>query len=216
MKFNCTSTLLIALSLILIQAPVCQSQENETDSNLDQAKVVDSTEPVELTYGMARNLVTADLGNPEFESIIPSIQRARLVYSDDTLLVFDRDSLILVQTVHTPGQVTEGFVLAEGAEKNLKIDARLLASRPKLAAPEVEQRLVRGQAFLYAPGSSTTMTQGIHFSPAAGCLFGDACGGWGGTCGVGCQQIPFPFSGSGDPLRRLMFRIKNDVCHVCP
>lgn len=216
MKFNCTNTLLIALSLILIQAPVCQSQENETDSNLDQAKVVDSTEPVELTYGMARNLVTADLGNPEFESIIPSIQRARLVYSDDTLFIFDRDSLILVQTVHPPEKVIEGFVMAEGAEKNLKIDARLLASRPKLAAPEVEQRLVRGQAFLYAPESSTTMNQGIHFSPAAGCLFGDACGRWGGTCGVGYQQITIPFSGSGDPLRRLMFQIKNDVCHVRP
>lgn len=91
MKFNCTNALLIALSLTLFQAPVCQSQENETDSNLDQTKVVDSTEAVELTYGMARNLVTADLGNPEFESIIPSIQRARLVYSDDTL---DRKSVV--------------------------------------------------------------------------------------------------------------------------
>ena len=216
MKYNCTNALLIALSLILMQAPVCQSQENETDLNLDQTKVGDSTEPVELTYGMARNLVTAGLGKPEFESIIPSIQRTRLVYSDDTLLIFDRDSLILVQAVHSPGKVIEGFVMAEGAEKNLKIDARLLASRPKLASPEVEQRLVRGQAFLYAPEASTIMNQGIHFSPAAGCLFGDAFGGWGGSCGVSCQQNACQFSGPGDPLSRLMFRIKHDVCRVCP
>ncbi len=216
MKFNCTNALLIALRLILFQSPACQSQENEADANLDQTKVVDSTEAVELTYGMARNLVTADLGNPEFESIIPSIQRARLVYSDDTLFIFDRDSLILVQTVHPPEKVIEGFVIAEGAEKNLKIDARLLASRPKLAAPEVEQRLVRGQAFLYAPGASTMMAGGIHFSPATGCLFGTACGLRGGAYGVECQQNVYQVSNHGDPFGRLLFRIKRDVFHVCP
>ena len=55
-----------------------------------------------LTYGMARELVIQELGSPTFESIIRSLQRARVVYADSTRLVVDRDSLVLVQTVIPP------------------------------------------------------------------------------------------------------------------
>ena len=78
-----------------------------------------------LTYGMARELVIQELGSPTFESIIRSLQRARVVYADSTRLVFDRDSLVLVQTVIPPKMDRDGFAIAEGAGEFLKIDTRL-------------------------------------------------------------------------------------------
>ena len=222
MKFILINTLVIPLLFVFVKAPICSGQESGADTTAKQSDTEKFSEPVELTYGMSRNLVIKDLGNPEFESIIHSLRRARVVYSDDTVLVFDRDSLVLVQTVIPPKTSDEGFAMAKGADKELKIDTRLLEGRPQLAEPEVEHRFVREQAFFYAPNTSVIMNDGIHFSPVVNtCLFGPACGTIvDGRCAA-CRQNACPHnawkaSGPSDSIRRLMHCIKRDVCHVSP
>lgn len=211
-----TSTFLVPLVLMFFQPLICSGQEESLGRSAGQSDTADTFESVELTYGMSRNLVIADLGSPEFESVIPSLQRARLIYSDDTVCVFDRDALVLVQPVLPPQMSGEGFAEVKGAQKVLQIDTRLLAAKPQLREPAVEQELVRNQKFFFAPGPLASMDNGIHFSPATGCLFGNACGAHCGGHGVACQNNACPVSASTDPVRRLMHRIKRDVFHVCP
>ncbi len=105
--------------------------------------------------------------------------------------------------------------VAEGAGEVLKIDTRLLAIQPQLPNPADEHRLIRDQAFFYAPGLPVAMNNGIQFSPVSGCLLGPVCHAVAGNC-VTCPQNARRFSGSSDPISRLLLRIKRDVCHVCP
>ena len=202
--------------LVLLQSALCTGQDTGTDTklvpeNVAQAAGGETNPPVVLTYGMARELVIQELGNPAFESIVRSLQRAKVIYSDNTRLVFDRDSLVLVETVIPAKMDSEGFAIAEAAGKELRIDSRLLAAQPQLPEPAEEHRLIRDQAFFFAPGMPATMNAGIPFSPVSGCLFGPAAGRL-----PACQQNVFQHSTAGDPFSRLLFSIKRDLCHVCP
>jgi hypothetical protein len=220
MKTTFVNTGSVTLLLFLFQTALCSGQDTGNSTTLAQSNVAQSsqgvtTETVVLTYGMARELVIQELGNPSFESIVRSLQRARVIYADSTRLVFDRDSLVLVKTVIPAKMDGDGFAVAEGAGEVLKIDTRLLAIQPQLPNPADEHRLIRDQAFFYAPGSPVAMNNGIQFSPVSGCLLGPVCHAVAGNC-VTCPQNARRFSGSSDPISRLLLRIKRDVCHVCP
>ena len=212
----------VVLFLIVLPTTWCSGQGTDTDTkpateNVIGASSGETTDAVMLTYGMARSLVIEELGSPAFESIIPSMQRARVVYSDMTRFVFDKDSLVLVETV-TPVKMNrdEGFAVAEAAGKDLRIDSRLLAAKPQLPEPAEEHRLIRDQAFLFASGVPANVDQGITFSPVmSGCLLGPARGNAAGIY-PGYQQHGFHHFGGGDAISRLMERIRREVCHVCP
>ena len=213
MKNSITIAGSLVFLLVLLQAACCVGQESGTEAAQGTAQVSagEAKEPVVLTYGMARELVMRELGNPAFESIIRSLQRARLVYSDGTRLVFDRESLVLVKTVVPAKMDGEDFATAEACDKELKIDSRLLAAQPQLSEPAEEHRLIRGQSFFFAPGGPVTMNNGIQFSPVSGCFLGPVAGqlrAW----QPGASLHPK----AGDPLSRMLLRIKSDVCHVCP
>ena len=220
MKTTFVNTGSVTLLLFLFQTALCSGQDTGNSTTLAQSNVAQSsqgvtTETVVLTYGMARELVIQELGNPSFESIVRSLQRARVIYADSTRLVFDRDSLVLVKTVIPAKMDGDGFAVAEGAGEVLKIDTRLLAIQPQLPNPADEHRLIRDQTFFYAPGLPVAMNNGIQFSPVSGCLLGPVCHAVAGNC-VTCPQNARRFSGSSDPISRLLLRIKRDVCHVCP
>ena len=216
MKTTFTATSSLVFMLVLLQAAWCAGQDANIENqpaleNTGQSSEGGTKEPVVLTYGMARELVIEELGNPAFESIIRSLQRARLVYSDSTRLVFDRESLVLVKTVIPAKMDGEDFATAEAVGKDLRIDARLLAAQPQLPHPAEEHRRIRDQAFFFAPGVPATMSDGIPFSPVSGCLLGPA------ACRLpACQQNVSQRARGADLFGHLLFRIKRDVCHVCP
>ena len=212
----------LMLFLVMLQTTWCSGQVPYTVSetaaeNVAGASNVEANNSFTLTYGMARPLLIEELGSPAFESIIPSMQRARVVYSDMTHFVFDKDSLVLVETV-TPAKMNrdEGFAVVEAAGRDLRIDARLLAAKPQLLEPAEEHQLIRDKAFFFASGAPANLAQGINFSPVmSGCLLGPARCTASGFC-PGYPQNGFHQSGGGDAISRLMEIIRRDVCHVCP
>ncbi len=210
MKRKITKTVFAPLLLAFIFNSSCFGQDGD-NAGADQVASSEASKSVELIYGMSRNQVIEALGNPEFESIIDSLQRARIVYADDTVLFFDKDLLVLVRTVDPPATSVDGFAMGAGADEVLKIDERLLEGKPKLREPTEEHQLMGDRAFFFASSPGVMSDNGIYFSPANGCLLRPAAGLYPKFNQNACRP-----SGAADPFSRLLLRIKRDVCHVCP
>ncbi|MEL6105789.1 MAG: BBP7 family outer membrane beta-barrel protein [Planctomycetota bacterium] len=174
--------------------------------------VVEKNTLVELTHGMTRDRVIKLLGTPDFESIVGSLQRARVDYGE-TELLFEDNRLIALKSAEDP-------LLSDDGRLAVDFDGTKIIYTHDLVLPEQgplpvgEERRPIDDEFYFAPSNPGDDEIPIPFTPSMPPTLLDTCGECGsqecGGCGAktgdqacgldSCGDVPWTFRFSIDAL----------------
>ncbi|MDG2222255.1 MAG: hypothetical protein P8L85_12810 [Rubripirellula sp.] len=144
-------------------APIATTSVNST-----------ADETIEIKYGMQRHRVIDLVGTPSINSLINSLQRARIRYDDETTMLFEDNRLISISTPLELEDLGEGRVSVSRAGKSLVFDRSLLLPEPQ-RLPVGDERLAISNDFFYGGSTGNGDEFPVHFTPATPQCLLDNC-----------------------------------------
>jgi hypothetical protein len=178
-EFRYLAAFLIAICVSTANAQQSVGVQVESTASKQQ-------EVVELTHGMSRASVLQQLGPPDFESLIGSLDRSRVNYDDELELLFEKGQLIAAKA-SSESRTTDGRygVKQEGAFVVFGDDLNLADMDP---LPQGEQRRAIDDHFYWKESIAGDDGLSTHFTPTMSQCLLDNCPGC-DTCqgaGLGC------------------------------
>ena len=122
---------------------------------------------VQLTHGMKRETIQNQLGDPDLESVIGAIARAKANYEDQFELLFVKDKLaqIKVLTGYRKSS-TEGYFVTGTRDCEVVFDATLLANAVQTGDPETKTQPAK-DGFYFAEVRHGSDGIPVPFTPAS-------------------------------------------------